>query len=98
MTKRNILWLLVSVYLTAAFFSFAILRYLYFFVWTSYPRGEDALVIVRVIFSAPILVALGVLLLAKFKNSIHRIFGVVFLIGGAVWAIEIIKAIFEEAA
>jgi len=98
MTKKNNLVLLVSIYLVAAFFAFAILRYFYVFVWTSYPRGEDALVTVRVIFSAPFLIALGILLLAKFKNRVHRTFGLIFLAGGIVWAIEIAKTIIEEGA
>ena len=69
---------------------------MYFFLWTTYPRGEDALVGVRVFLSAPMLAILGILLLVMFKNIVHRCFGIIFSIGGIVWAIEIVKTVIEE--
>jgi len=90
--------LLVAIYALATFFAFAILRYLVIFVWTQNPSGEDILVTTRVFFSAPVLILIGVLLLRKFKNLIHRLFGTLFLIVGTIWAVEILKTFFEEAA
>lgn len=63
------------------------------------PTAEDKFVGVRVFLSAPMLMLFGILLIAKFKRDIiHRIFGIVFLLSGIVWAIEIIRTIIEEAA
>jgi hypothetical protein len=99
MTKRSDVFILGLIYLAAAFFGFAILRYLYIFLWNVNPTAEDKLVGVRVFFSAPMLIILGLLLITKFKGDvIHRIFGIVFLLSGIAWAIEIISTIIEESA
>ena len=99
MAKRNDVFILALIYLAAAFFSFAILSYLYVFLWNVNPTAEDKLVGVRVFFSAPMLMIFGILLVTKFKQDvIHRIFGIVFLLSGIAWAIEIIRTIIEESA
>jgi hypothetical protein len=99
MRRKNDFLILGLIYLAAAFFGFAILRYLYVFLWNMNPTAEDKLVGVRVFLSAPMLILFGIFLIAKFKQDIiHRIFGIVFLLSGIVWAIEIIRTIVEEAA
>ena len=87
------------IYLAAAFFAFAIVRYFYVFWWTANPTVEDELVVVRVLFSAPMLIILGTLLIVKFRRGIvHRIFGILFVLSGIAWAVEIIQTLIEEAA
>lgn len=99
MTKRNDVFILGLIYLAAAFFGFAILRYLYVFLWSVNPNAADKLVGVRVFFSAPMLILFGILLILKFKRDVvHRILGIVFLLSGIAWAIEIIRTIIEESA
>lgn len=99
MTRRNDVYILGLIYLAAAFFGFAILRYIYVFLWNENPTAEDKLVVVRVFLSAPMLMLFGILLITKFKEDmIHRFFGIVFLLSGIAWAIEIIRTIIEEAA
>jgi hypothetical protein len=99
MTRRNDFLMLGLIYLAATFFGFAIVRYLYVFLWDVNPTAKDILIAVRVFFSAPILIISGILLIVMFKEDlIHRIFGVVFLLSGIAWAIEIAGTIVEEAA
>ncbi|HEY0654130.1 MAG TPA: hypothetical protein VGD65_13420 [Chryseosolibacter sp.] len=99
MIKRNDAYILGLIYLAAAFFGFAILRYLYVFLWNVNSTAEDKLVGIRVFLSAPMLILFGIFLIAKFKQDvIHRFFGIVFLLSGLAWAIVIIRTIIEEAA
>lgn len=99
MTKRSDVFILGLIYLAAAFFGFAILRYLYVFSWNVNPTAEDKLVGVRFFFSAPMLMIFGLFLVTKFRRDvIHRIFGIVFLLSGITWAIEIVRTIIEESA
>jgi hypothetical protein len=99
MARKNDFLILLLIYSFAIFFAFAILRYLYVFLWYVSPNAEDQLVAVRVFLSAPMLIIFGILLIVKFKkHGVHRIFGVVFLLCGIAWAIEIIKTIIEEGA
>lgn len=95
---RNSTALLLLVYIVASFFMFAIVRYLFFFVWNLDPLAEDVLVTTRVFLSAPALILIGALLLLKYKNLIHRLFGLLFLGSGIIWAFEIIRTFSEEAA
>lgn len=48
MTRKNKFFLLMLIYLAAGFFAFAILRYLYVFLWNVNPDAEDELVAIRV--------------------------------------------------
>lgn len=38
------------------------------------------------------------MLILKFREVIHRLIGVIILLAGATWAMEIIKTFIEEAA
>src|SRR6218665_893718 len=99
MKRKNDFLMLGLIYLAAVFFGFAILRYLYVFLWNVNPTAEDKLVGVRVFLSAPMLIFFGILLILKFKQDvIHRIFGIVFLLSGIAWAVAIIRTVIEEAA
>lgn len=98
MIRKNNFIVLGSIYSAGIFFLFAIVRYLFVFSWKSNSTASDELVMVRVFFSAPFLILLGLLLIVKFKERVHRSFGIMFTIAGIAWAIEIIKAFLEEAA
>ncbi len=88
----------IGLYALAAFFLFAILRYVFFFRLGFNPAADDAFVIIRVFFSGPILVLLGIFLSLKFHHLVHRIFGICFLLIGIGWIIELIRTVIEEAA
>jgi len=47
----------------------------------------------RVVFSGPILLVTGVVLLLKYKNYIHKLFGCISLTGGLYWAIKLYDAL-----
>jgi hypothetical protein len=99
MKKKNDLQVLLLTYSIATFFSFAILRYVLFFTFNLNPAAEDRFVVIRVFFSGPVLMAIGVVLRTKFKESgWHRLFGVLFMMGGVVWMALLIKTAIEETA
>lgn len=97
-TRQNNWLILLLIYISAAFFLFAILRYWVVFVWNTGLYADDIFVTTRVFFCAPMLIFLGILLIMKFKNFVHRFFGGVFLASGTVWATALIRAVMGEAA
>jgi hypothetical protein len=47
----------------------------------------------RVVFSGPILLIIGPILLLKYKNYIHKIFGCISVIGGLYWGVKLYEAL-----
>lgn len=99
MIRKIDFFIIGFIYLASTFFGFAILRYYYVFIWNTNPGAEDTLAGVRVFFSAPMLMLFGIIIILKYwKIMIHRILGILFLLSGIAWAIEIIRTIMKEAA
>lgn len=99
-TKRgNNGTILAIVYLTSVLVSFPILRYILYFTFDLNPDAKDELALLRVFLSGPVLVLVGgLLVIIEFKNVYHRVFGLMFMIGGLAWITVIIKTAIEEAA
>jgi len=98
MSKRDRSLQLLIIYFLAGVCLIPIIRYLIVFVWTTNPDAEDYFVFVRLFLSAPILIALGVLLSLLFKGIVHRLFGVIFLLIGILWIIVLTTTLIGEAA
>lgn len=90
-------YIVIVCYFMALLFLFPILRYVILFEWNVNPNADDQLVVFRVFFSGPILVLTGLLLLLKYKRTIHRLPAIIFFTAGCVWIIAILRAFLEEA-
>ena len=98
MMKINKAFVIGAIYIAAAFLTFAVFRYFYVVFWAEDFSAKDRLVMVRVFLTAPGLLVIGILLLILTHEVIHRLFGIVFILLGVAWAIEIIQTFIEEAA
>lgn len=85
------------IYSLGAFLSYAVLRYLSFFLGGLNLGATDEFVTIRVFFSGPLLIILGVILFLGFKHYVHKVLGTLFAFGGVAWAIVVIMAIAEES-
>lgn len=97
MIKRSDSIIILSVYLLAAFFAFAILRYVFLFTLQLDPSASDEFVLIRVCLSGPVLIILGLFLSIYFKGTIHRTLGILFLLGGCAWILVLVKTAISEA-
>jgi len=91
--KKNIsLWLC---YIFSTVFAFPVFRYLFCYILRFKPKAEDEFILVRVLFSGPMLILIGAFLIIKFMK-IHRVLGLLTMLVGLIWLIAVFNAVMSE--
>jgi len=89
---RMVIYVLVGVAL------FPILYYVVMYQLGLNINAPDTFVAVRVFFSGPMLVSLGILLLILSETRMNRIFAILFIGIGILWLFIIVQTVLNEAA
>mgnify|MGYP000706140160 CR=1 FL=1 len=87
---------LVVLYAIAFFFTYTILRYVFFYYFEFYINAPDKFVGIRVFLSGPFLILIGIILIAGFKSRIHKLSGYAFGFIGLIWIIWIVKTLLDK--
>ena len=85
-------------YALASFLILVILKYFVFFRLGLFPYAKDLLGGIRIFVCGPGLVFLGAFLFLLNKRLLHRSFGVVFFLTGAIWIFALLYSLLSESA
>jgi hypothetical protein len=85
------IYLLYFIYGVILFALFPLLQFEIYKATDTYEKADPFFIWFRIFFSGPLLLFLGIALIALFKDRVHKIFGFISIIIGVYWLILLIK-------